>query len=157
MTDDPKILGVSSGRTYLSPDSPTDRAFVDSWRHRDDAHAQRGDVVLLTGWLLRIHYKPDTRFEIMPELTAYGGLQIRVTRFLADSTKGLSTFSEFIDPSNHIEAQAVFEVPPYYLRTHDFDAFWHWIHHEIFGMEKHEMNEWFRVDNNLPFDPHKEK
>lgn len=134
----------------------SDQAFIDSWRYRNDRVAP-DDKVKLSEWLGRIRYKPDTRFEISPVFSHVGCLQIVVLRHLADSTKGLMTLTEALDPRNHVKVAATFEVPPYYLRTDDFDAFVHWIHQELFGMEKHEMDEWFRVDNHLPFDPHKER
>lgn len=111
----------------------------------------------IEGWLGRIRYKPDTRFDVVPG--PYDMVTIQITRLLPDSTKGLSTISEYADERLWIRVGVPiacnlgrFEYLPADLQ---FEHFCHWLRDELIRLERHETDEWFRVDNTLPYDPHK--
>lgn len=47
-------------------------------------------------------------------------------------------------------------IPPPESLDYDMeDAFYEWLRREIRDLEWHELDEWFRVDGHLMFDPHR--
>lgn len=46
-------------------------------------------------------------------------------------------------------------APRYICEGRDEKKFWDFLHYCLREMELHELDEWFRVDGRLPFDPHK--
>lgn len=117
-------------------------------------------ATIVDGWLSRITYKPDTQFEVArvdpQEYARLYGVRVVAKRNLPDSTKGITNLAEYADYVGFIPIAGQEVVPWNIVEREDFTAFLRWFRHWLRRMEQHEMDEWLRVDGELPFDPHKE-
>ena len=94
--------------------------------------------------LARFTYKPGWHIEQrrLPESADSVRLQIR---FTAPDSRSLE---------REIPVTGTFDVPYYIWFEEDEGRFWKWLHQVILFMERHELDEWFRVDGKLVDDPH---
>jgi hypothetical protein len=107
-----------------------------------DEGAPQGLVDLLA----EFSYKPRWRFELEPAGTGLRGVfwwSLFVHTWVED----------VFQPGVWAEGVHMVPVP----QAGDAGAeFWeHWLHDQVWGVvERHEVDEWFRVGDRRPFDPH---
>ncbi|HEY5785847.1 MAG TPA: hypothetical protein VIT65_13820 [Microlunatus sp.] len=109
--------------------------------------------VLVSGWLKRIRYKPDTSISMYSRFGT-GQVVLHVLRKLPDSTTGITSLAEYADIGHFVQVGCELYVPELFRSEGDFGGFYRWLHQELRKLEDHETDEWFRVDGGLPFDPH---
>ena len=91
-------------------------------------------------WLSRISYKPNIKMEIVDQFNDYLNLKISVNTI--DSRDGFSPI--VIYHSNIIDNRFV----------RNFDDFKNYVIERILQMERHETNEFLKIDGKLIHDPH---
>jgi hypothetical protein len=105
------------------------------------------------GFLDRFAYKPGWRFAVTPPPSFWERGLLQVT---------LWTLNARHDPPGEghpVELRGEFHLPD--LQALDLDGvdgaryLPDWLLEIILGMEDHEAREWFRVDGQLPYDPHR--
>ena len=151
---------VAYGRGYT--ENLFDRYLDLDRRHPDMVSNDRIDVQVVKDWVSRVRYKPDTRFTVQSNYYGFtrgmGDVSIRVERRLADSTKPLQSIEEFAEHRMWIPVGCHLDVPTRALARVPAEArfvvFFEWLHRKVIWLERHEIDEWFRVDGQLPFDPH---
>lgn len=95
-------------------------------------------------------YKPNwefrpTRVDRLTDPYLYGAFHLEVIV----NTKDVG------NPNHDIKLRLGEVMAESMLATMDGEQFLKWIRSIIMNIEDHEAREWFRVDGNAPFDPHK--
>jgi hypothetical protein len=116
------------------------------------------DLRTIAGWLDRITYKPDTQITANYAVSR-DVVELIITRLLPDSTRRITTLAEYADLQAFVKVGARVPcnlgrfdcLPP----EEGFRYFQQWLREELIRLERHECDEWFRVDGRLPFDPHR--
>lgn len=124
-------------------------ANLDIWT--DDAEHL---VKLVQGFLARFSYKPGWHFDVTrrPEIAA---VCVRVAFCTIDSRATQDWYCDDAASAPRIPIAGQFAVPPQLLFSRDPEGmFRHWLRAMIRDMEFHELDEWFRWDGKLPYDPH---
>lgn len=102
----------------------------------------------LEEFLKRFTYKPGWRFRVRTRGSSsslFGRSQLHIVMETQDSRR---------DDSAKVEIEMWTSIP------YDFEegapewSIREWVRHEIRTMELHELDEWFKVDGKLPYDPH---
>jgi hypothetical protein len=129
---------------------------LDQW---SDVHED--DFRWVTNLLSRFTYKPGWVFDLSrrPEK---GGPLLTVTFQAEDSRKGPNQWPTYrmvgeslsIERDDLVPLTGQFVVDRYLLKERSEHLFWEWLRRTISFVEKHEQDEWFRVDGQLPYDPH---
>ena len=109
-------------------------------------------VTKVREWLERITFRPDTRITADESYDQWC-VRLTIERWVPDSTAGL-TFEQFVDPRHHILIRGKATLPVVLVERDDFDEFVRYLEHELRKLERHEFDEWFRVDGKLIHDPH---
>lgn len=128
-------------------------AYLDTWTDEHEA-----DVRLAQELLAKFTYKPGWVFEIdrRPELPVPVVLSIKFAT-LDSRSAWVSECREcrgFIGARTPVAGQ--FPIPHRLSRTADPEAlFYSFLRNTIWFVERHESDEWFQVDGELMFDPHK--
>lgn len=110
----------------------------------------------------RVSYKPAWRLEMRRDM---GGPTLHVEFMTEDSrhpgrppsyreTTIMADEPFRIERDDLIPVSAAFHVPPRILMDRDHVLFLHWLQGCLEFVEKHEQDEWFRVDGQLVNDPH---
>lgn len=89
------------------------------------------------GWVLSLHRYSDD------------GDSVRLgVEFMAPD-------SRFPDSdTGHVPVCGVFDIPAKVWESRSEAEFWVWLHRVLEFMERHELDEWFRIDGTLLSDPH---
>lgn len=116
------------------------------------------------GLLSRFTYKPGWHFELSrrPEL---GQIMLQIA-FSAPDSRITDVYGRYgrLDPcracgSPHpmreIPISGQFPLDPFAALSRNENLFFDWLHQMVRDVEKHELDEWFRVDGELRFDPHR--
>ena len=114
------------------------------------------------GLLRRFRYKPGWVFEMTRN---EAGPTLRMQVMVPDSRhpNRPPSYREMtivagepfrIERDDLIPVSAEFTMPIALWASRDEDVFWKWLRERVLYVESHEADEWFRVDNVLPFDPH---
>jgi hypothetical protein len=94
----------------------------------------------ITTEIARVKYRADWSFEVYE--TEYEGPWLRIVAFVPDA----------YDPGNVLAIGVNSPIPP----MRDTDAVHEWLIWRICRIESHEAREFYRVDSEVPFDPHRE-
>lgn len=95
--------------------------------------------------LYRITYKHGWEFEIIERNLFTRDTLLRITALVKDSRKA----------NNYATLQHVAIIPDLLLLPDNSDMFVPWLFNEIMFVERHEAQEWFKVDGVVFDDPHK--
>lgn len=110
-------------------------------------------VAQVTEWLSHIRYKPDTTFEVFDDRQFYDEVVLKIRRMMPDSTDPTNfEMGNYTDRTRFGPVRVTAPVPRY---ISDLEHFVEWLHHILLEQERHELDEWLRVDGALPFDPHR--
>lgn len=122
---------------------PSDKIgfYLDQW-----PWSAEDDFAWVASMVSRITYKPGWHIEPhrRPEL---GGAAVSFMTMVPDARQELLHAK--------ISLGATFIVPHHILQDHAEDRFWLWIQDRLHYIECHESDEWFRVDGQIRFDPHR--
>ena len=133
--------------------------FAHLWDHRmEDTLRWARDL------LGRFRYKPEWTFEMHRDQM---GPMVAIRVMVPDSrhpdrppsyTERSYTIMQgeplHMERDDLIQISASFPIPIDLQQTHDEARFWHWLREQVLFVERHEADEWFRVDGQLPYDPH---
>lgn len=97
-------------------------------------------IHLITLITYRFKYKPGWRFEVKTK----DGVGLRI----------LATVDNSYKPGEPVQIGSVALLPPEWIHWPEDRLIW-WLHEEILRRETHELDEFFRVDDVVLFDPHK--
>lgn len=116
----------------------------------------------------RFQYKTGWHFDLTRSHQDLGRVILRVSFMAEDSRRGPNrppSYREItmtfdagqpfeIQRDDLIPVEGIFYVPPTIVSGRQEFEFFHWLRRTLQHVESHELDEWFRVDGNLPYDPH---
>lgn len=151
-----KPLPTRSGprRTTMEFDVPSDviGAYVGNGWTTDHETTVR----LAQEYLSRFTYKPGWHFEVTrkPELSAVHlviGFMTLDSR-LSEYARECPACREVMGVKTSVGGS--FAIPQLCALKNPEKAFWNFLRSTIWFIERHEADEWFRVDGAMPYDPH---
>lgn len=114
-------------------------AHLDKWGARQEA-----DFEWVQGLMRSFRYKPGWVFQVnrRPET----GATMVLVDFHAPNSR---------NPSVQAKVGGNYYVHPGILESRDAGLFWRWLRRTLADVEDHERDEWFQVEGELMFDPHR--
>lgn len=98
------------------------------------------------GLLNRFEYKPGWVFTLHRYAEQGDSVRLEVAFMAPDSRHPRS--------DKNFPITGVFDIPENVYREFSDADFWVWLHRVIEFVERHEMDEWFKIDGKMMTDPH---